>query len=85
MDDDDNPEWSEANTRPLDHASKLKVVRARLTLSQDRLATLLNIPVGSLRNWEQRRTAPDGPARTLIDLLYRDPEGIRARIERPAA
>lgn len=85
MVDADNPEWTDANTRPLDVAGKLKVVRARLGLSQAGLARLLNIPLASLRNWEQRRTDPDGPARTLIELLHRDPEGIRARLERQAA
>ena len=84
-DDDDSPDWTTAPTRPLDEAGRLQVVRARLGLTQAALAALLDIPVASVRNWEQRRTAPEGPARTLIGLLYQDPAGIRARLERPAA
>jgi len=36
--------------------------------------------LSTLQNWERRRTVPDAPALTLIDLIYGDPEGIRARL-----
>jgi putative transcriptional regulator len=85
IDDVDTPEWDEGNTRPLDPAAKLKVARARLGMSQEAFAALLRIPASSLRNWEQRRTQPDAPALTLIDLVYQDPQGIRERIERQRA
>jgi len=80
VDDNDNPEWTGDNTAPLDYAGKLKVIRARLKLSQSAFAGLVHIPATSLRNWEQRRTEPDAPARTLIDLIYQDPKGLRARL-----
>jgi putative transcriptional regulator len=83
--DIDNPEWSDQNTRPLDYAAKLKVVRARLGLSQSAFAALLRIPRASLQNWEQRRTLPDAPARALIDLVYQDPHEIGARLKRSSA
>jgi putative transcriptional regulator len=83
--DEDNPEWTDDNTRPLDDAGKLQVIRARLLLSQADMASLLRIPLATLRNWEQRRTQPDGPARTLIALLDKDPQGMRERLERIAA
>ena len=84
-DENDNPEWTDDNTAPLDYAGKLKVTRARLKLSQSAFAALLHIPETSLKNWEQRRTAPDAPARTLIDLIYQDPEGIRVRLAKSHA
>lgn len=80
-DDPDNPEWTDKNTAPLDHAGKLKAVRARLLLSQGGLAALMRVPLDTLQNWEQRRTEPDAPARTLIDLIFADPEGMKARLE----
>jgi DNA-binding transcriptional regulator YiaG len=85
VEDVDNPEWNEDNTHPLDHAAKIKVARARLGMSQEAFAALLHIPASSLRNWEQRRTQPDAPAVTLIDLVYRDPQGIRERLEKQTA
>ncbi|WP_309083247.1 hypothetical protein [Chelativorans sp.] len=43
---------------------------------------LPGIPVATLRNWEQRRTEPDAVAKTLIDLIFQDPQGMRERLGR---
>lgn len=82
FDIDDNPEWTEENTRPLDASAKLKLARARLGMSQADFAALLGIPAATLQNWEQRRTEPDAVAKTLIDLIFDDPEELRARMMR---
>jgi putative transcriptional regulator len=76
----DNPEWDDSNSRPIDTIGKVKVARARLLASQADFAALLGIPVATLQNWEQRRTEPDPVARTLIDLVFDDPEGMRERL-----
>lgn len=76
----DNPDWTVTPTRPIDTIGKVKVARARLLASQADFAALLGIPVATLQNWEQRRTEPDPVARTLIDLVFDDPEGMRARL-----
>ncbi len=75
---DDNPEWDDTNSSPLDISGMLTVARARLGLTQQAAADLLGISVATLRNWEQRRTEPEGPGRVLIRLLYAHPEEIRA-------
>ncbi len=76
----DNPDWTVTPTRALEAAEKGKIARLRLELSQSDFAALLGIPVATLRNWEQRRTEPDPIARTLIDLVFDDPEGMRQRL-----
>jgi putative transcriptional regulator len=73
----DNPDWTRSRLARLDHAAMLRVARARLGLSQDAAARLLGIHVATLRNWEQRRTKPDGAALTLIRLLHDHPDDIR--------
>ena len=78
----DNPDWTTTPTRPLDGSAKLQFVRLFLQASQAEFAALLGVPVSTLQNWEQRRTEPDAMARTLIDLLYDDPEGLRERLLR---
>jgi putative transcriptional regulator len=82
---DDNPEWTDENSRPADIVERLQAVRAALLVSQADFAAMLGIPVTTLRNWEQRRTKPDSIAATLIDLLYDDPEGMRARLQKRKA
>jgi putative transcriptional regulator len=81
MPNDDNPDWSEFTSAPLDYAAKLKATRARLSMTQDRFAALLHLPRSTLESWQQRRTEPDAFALTIIDLIYDDPKGMAARFD----
>lgn len=51
----------------------VKAVRERTGLSQPKFAQRIGVPVGTLRNWEQRRREPEGPARVLLALLEKRP------------
>jgi len=51
-----------------------RAVREKLGLSQEAFAKALNIPVGTIRNWEQNRVKPDPAARALLLILYRQPK-----------
>ena len=55
---------------------------ARLGLSQAKFAELLSIEVATLRNWEQGRREPTGPARALLRAIRNNPiEVIKALSE----
>ena len=41
--------------------------------TQETFARLIGVPVKTLRNWEQRRREPTGPARVLLSMIERDP------------
>ena len=41
--------------------------------TQRTFAQAIGVPVKTLRNWEQRRREPTGPARMLLALVARDP------------
>jgi len=47
----------------------VRAIRALTRLSQAKFAELLSIEVSTLRNWEQRRRAPTGPARALLRAI----------------
>jgi len=51
-----------------------KEIRAKLKLTQDQLAHLMNISVHTLRNWEQGRRQPEGPAKVLLNVVEHHPE-----------
>ncbi|HEX8361894.1 MAG TPA: helix-turn-helix domain-containing protein [Longimicrobium sp.] len=51
-------------------------LRGRFGLSQPRFAAMLGISVGTLRNWEQGRRRPDGPAQVLLRVADRNPEVV---------
>ena len=54
----------------------IKEVRKRNRLSQAQFAELIDVPVKTLQNWEQRRVIPTGPALALIRAIGRDPEHV---------
>jgi len=57
-------------------AIAVKTLRAKIGLSQPKFAALLNFDVGTLRNWEQGRREPTGPAKALLTAISRDPKNV---------
>ncbi len=55
---------------------KIKALRAELELSQAQFAALMNVNVGTLRNWEQGLREPTGPAKALLTAIRRDPRHV---------
>ena len=51
-----------------------KDIRAKLSLTQEKFAALMNISVHTLRNWEQGSRHPEGPARVLLNVVNNHPE-----------
>ena len=54
----------------------VRAVRAHYGLSQEKFASLMGISVGTLRNWEQGRRSPEGPARVLLRVAAQHPEAV---------
>jgi putative transcriptional regulator len=54
----------------------VKRIRENYKLSQSRFAALLGISVATLRNWEQGRRTPDGPARILLQVVAKHPNAV---------
>jgi putative transcriptional regulator len=54
-------------------------IRGRTGLSQPHFAQRIGVSVSTLRNWEQGRRVPEGPARVLLAMLDRNP-GIVAEV-----
>ena len=58
------------------NAKSIKELRGRTMLSQPEFANLLGVELSTLRNWEQGRRAPTGPARQLLRAIEKDPENV---------
>jgi putative transcriptional regulator len=54
----------------------VREVRATTKLSQAKFADLLSIELSTLRNWEQGRRQPTGPARALLRAISNDPVAV---------
>lgn len=58
--------------QPVDVAA----VRKRLGVSQPVFARMFGLSVGTIRDWEQGRCQPDGPARVLLHVIEREPQAV---------
>lgn len=54
-------------------ALQVREIRKATGLSQAKFAAMIDVHLGTLRNWEQGRRQPTGPAKALLKAIYRDP------------
>lgn len=54
----------------------VKRIRASLGQSQSEFAMMIGVSVGTLRNWEQGRRTPDGPAQALLRVAAQNPKAV---------
>jgi len=51
----------------------IKAIRQASGKTQAQFASAYRLPVGTVRDWEQGRRAPDAPARALLAIIAADP------------
>lgn len=54
----------------------IAAIRKRLGLSQARVALYFGISPATLRDWEQGRCHPEGPAKVLLRVIDKEPEAV---------
>jgi len=64
-------------------ASSIKELRGLTRLSQPDFAALLGVELSTLRNWEQGRREPTGPAKALLRAIRSDPEHVIRALAAP--
>ena len=57
-------------------------LRRRARLTQLEFAARLGVPVETIRNWEQGKRMPRGPARALLAVIAHAPETVFAALAR---
>jgi putative transcriptional regulator len=67
---------TEADTARLPRIPRAKTTRRALGLPQEEFATRYQIPLGTLRDWEQGRAEPDQPARAYLTAIAGDPASV---------
>jgi putative transcriptional regulator len=74
-DPDAQPLTPERLTR-MKRTPQVKVIRRALGLSQEEFAGRFQIPLGTLRDWEQGRKDPDAAARAYLVVIGRNPAAV---------
>jgi putative transcriptional regulator len=67
------PEFAPARAHG-DDAAYAKAIRAASKLTQAEFAVRIGVPLETVRNWEQGKRAPRGPARALLKLIDSAPD-----------
>lgn len=63
-----------------DAARYARRVRLRLGLSQAEFSERIEVPLDTVRNWEQGKRCPTGAARALLKILDKAPEAALAAL-----
>lgn len=74
------PDGSEKAIDHSDPAAFVRQVRSRFGLTQAAFADKIEVPLETVRNWEQGKRTPRGPARALLKLIDRAPEAAFAAL-----
>ena len=69
----------------IDSGEDIAALRRFVGLTQVQFAQAMSISVHTLRNWEQGRRHPEGPAIALLRIAARHPRIIRENVENAAA
>jgi putative transcriptional regulator len=74
--DRDNLPLTPAQLKQLRRVPRVKTLRRALGLTQEEFAARYQIPLGTLRDWEQGRTEPDQAARAYLSVIAHDPQAV---------
>jgi len=61
---------------------EVRDLRRRARLTQQQFAARLGVPVETIRNWEQGKRMPRGPARALLAVIAHAPDTVFAALAR---
>jgi putative transcriptional regulator len=78
--DPDNPPLTPEELARMRLAPNPKRIRQRLRMTQEQFAAGFQVPLGTLRDWEQGTRIPDSAARTLLRVIDRNPELVLATL-----
>ena len=76
LSDPDTVLLTEEELAQLPEGPNLKEIRARLQLTQEQFAEKFQVPLGTLRDWEQGVSVPDSAARNYLRVIAKNPQTV---------
>ena len=58
-------------------------IRKRMKLTQREFSERFGFSLATVRDWEQKRRQPEGPARVLLTVIEKEPEAVRRALLSP--
>ena len=81
--DPDAKPFTSAQLARMKHTPRAKLLRRALGLTQEQFAARFQIPLGTLRDWEQGATEPDQAAQAYLTVIARVPEAVSKALKPP--
>ena len=80
-----DPDAATGRLGPAGRVALVKRIRWKLGLSQTEFAERFQIPVGTLRDWEQHRREPDQAARAYLRVIDAEPDTVQRVLDKSPA
>ena len=74
--DPDNPPSTDEELARMRGVPDARAIRRKLHLTQEQFAARFEVPLGTLRDWEQGTRVPDSAAKTLLRVIEKNPEAV---------
>ena len=74
--DPDFPSLTTAQLRQVRRRVDVKALRQELALTQQQFAAKFNLPLGTIRDWEQGTHRPDRAAQILLRVIASEPDAV---------
>jgi putative transcriptional regulator len=59
----------------------VRALRKRFALTQEQFAARFGVNIWTLRDWENHRREPDGPAQTLLKVIELNPDAVSDAVQ----
>jgi putative transcriptional regulator len=79
--DPDAPPATKAQLARARRVPSVRALRAKLNLTQEQFAARFHLPLGTVRDWEQRAHRPDKAAQVLLTVIANDPDAVARALE----
>jgi putative transcriptional regulator len=80
-----DPDAPPSSATQLARARRMPTVRAlrqKLKLTQEQFAARFDLPLGTVRDWEQGAHRPDRAAQVLLRVIAKDPDAVARALAR---
>ena len=72
----ENPLLTDAELKQFRPVPNAKEIRKRLNMTQQRFSQQFELPLGTLRDWEQGTREPDSAAKSYLRVIAKIPQGV---------
>src|SRR5580700_2972031 len=81
LSDPDCPPATDAQLARARRVPTVRALRKKLNLTQEEFAARFHLPLGTVRDWEQRAHVPDKAAQVLLMVIAKDPDAVARALE----